>query len=623
MQATQQTPVTKQRSRKLLFIEPYPEDHIYRMNPKERKNLWFPKLSLPTLASRTPAHWHVRILDESVDPVDYEAKVDLVGISAMTCYAPRAYEIAREFRARGVKVVLGGVHPSFMPDEAIQNADAVVIGEADEIWPRVLEDFEADRLEKFYKMEDFPDMGNYPHPRLELLKHDEYMTGQCIMTTRGCHFDCEFCSVSPFNGKTTRRRPVEKVYEEIQRVKEWRRSQIMEKMVQGPLSSRLKTTVRVLTGIEDGTIFAFVDDLHNSNRTYCKELWAALKDLNIKWGAQCTLFLGDEPEMVKMAAESGCVSMFVGLESISEESIDETNKPFNRVAQYEAQIKCFHDHGIMLNPGVIFGFDNDDESVFERTVEFLIRNNMELAYFNVLTPLPGTALFERMKAEGRITSFEWEKYDGKHVVFKPKRMSPEALLDGFFWANHAFFSHTSILRRLFYTRQRIVARYAMNLAFRRLVKRTCPKGRIHPIAKVIQNLQDRFPSRETENLIPNALSNLSNLKETLSGKVDQFLNIRTRKNEAQDELQVELKGTLDQFAAKEIRKRLLKAAQRAKMDIVVNFEHLTYATPKALQTLTDRDAIRNAARIKYLNLKNSFQSIDPTLLGLGTGKDIS
>src|SRR5579863_4610813 len=623
MQATQQTPVTKQRSRKLLFIEPYPEDHIYRMNPKERKNLWFPKLSHPTLASRTPADWHVRILGESVDPVDYEAKVDLVGISAMTCYAPRAYEIAREFRARGVKVVLGGVHPSFMPDEAIQNADAVVIGEADEIWPRVLEDFEADRLEKFYKMEDFPDMGNYPHPRLELLKHDEYMTGQCIMTTRGCHFDCEFCSVSPFNGKTTRRRPVEKVYEEIQRVKEWRRSQIMEKMVQGPLSSRLKTTVRVLTGIEDGTIFAFVDDLHNSNRTYCKELWAALKDLNIKWGAQCTLFLGDEPEMVKMAAESGCVSMFVGLESISEESIDETNKPFNRVAQYEAQIKCFHDHGIMLNPGVIFGFDNDDESVFERTVEFLIRNNMELAYFNVLTPLPGTALFERMKAEGRITSFEWEKYDGKHVMFKPKRMSPEALLDGFFWANHAFFSHTSILRRLFYTRQRIVARYAMNLAFRRLVKRTCPKGRIHPIAKVIQNLQDRFPSRETENLIPNALSNLSNLKETLSGKVDQFLNIRTRKNEAQDELQVELKGTLDQFAAKEIRKRLLKAAQRAKMDIVVNFEHLTYATPKALQTLTDRDAIRNAARIKYLNLKNSFQSIDPTLLGLGTGKDIS
>jgi radical SAM superfamily enzyme YgiQ (UPF0313 family) len=612
------------RRKKLLFIEPYPDTHVYRLNPRERKALWFPKLSLPTLAARTPDHWEIALLDESVDRIDFDVKVDLVGISAMTCYAPRAYEISKAFRARGVKVILGGVHPSFMPEEAIANADAVVIGEADEIWPKVLEDFEAGRLEKFYRMESFPDLDHYPHPRIDLLKQDEYMTGQCLMTTRGCHFDCEFCSVSPFNGKTSRRRPVAQVCEEIRRVKEWRRGEIVEKMTTGSFSSRAKATIRVLTGIEDGAIFAFVDDLHNSNRTYCKELWTALKDLNIKWGAQCTMFLGDEPDLMKLAADSGCVSMFVGLESIFEESIDETNKPFNRVAQYEKQIKCFHDHGVMLNPGVIFGFDNDDESVFERTVEFLIKNNMELAYFNILTPLPGTALFDRMKAEGRITNFNWELYDGKHVVYKPKRMSPEALQEGFFWANHAFFSHASILRRLFYTRQRLVARYVMNLAFRRLIKRTCPKGRIHPLAKIIQNLQDRLPSYETDNLIPNALHNL---KEAVSGQIDRFLNVKARKNEAQDTLQVDLKGTLDQFAAKEIQKRLLKAAQKAKMDIVVNFEHLAHATPKALQTLTDKEMIRKgaaAARIKYMNLKNSFEkALDPALIGMEAGEDPS
>ena len=163
----------------------------------------------------------------------------------------------------------------------------------------------------------------------------------------------------------------------------------------------------------------------------------------------------------------------------------------------------------------------------------------------------------------------------------------------------------------------------MNLAFRRLIQRTCPKGRLHPIAKVIQNLQDRFPSYETENLIPNALNNL---KEAVSGHIDRFLNIRARKSETQDALQVELNGTLDQFAAKEIQKRLLKAAQKAKMDIVVNFEHLAHATPRALQTLIGRESIRKtaaAARIKFLNLKDTFQQpLDPPLVGLETGEDL-
>ncbi len=278
----------------------------------------------------------------------------------------------------------------------------------------------------------------------------------------------------------------------------------------------------------------------------------------------------------------------------------------------------------MLNPGVIFGFDHDDETVFEKTVDFLIKNNMELAYFNILTPLPGTPLFDRMKAEGRILHTEWEKYDGKHVVFKPKRMSPETLQEGFFWANHRFFSHDSIMKRLFYTRQRLAARWVMNLAFRSIIKRTAPKGSLSPLSQVIQTLQAKLPSHETENLIPNALISLREKVQEVSGQIDRFLQIRAHKGETLRELRVNLEGTLDRLNAKELKKRILQAAERAKIDIILNFEHLQHATPAAFSTLADPQFIKrvaNAANIKVMNLKKSFQqAVDPALLTLEVGE---
>jgi hypothetical protein len=330
--------------------------------------------------------------------------------------------------------------------------------------------------------------------------------------------------------------------------------------------------------------------------------------------------LGDEPDLVKLAAESGCVSMFVGLESIVEESIDETNKPFNRVPQYEREIKCFHDHGIMLNPGVIFGFDHDDEAVFARTVEFLVKNNLELAYFNIMTPLPGTPLFERMKAGGRIFDHDWAHYDGKHVVFWPKRMSPETLQEGFFWANHRFFSYDSIFRRLFYTRQRIPARLAMNLAFRHLVKRTAPKGSLSPLSQIIQNLQVKLPAFATENLIPNALNAIKEKAADAAYQIDRFLQIKVKRGDlpaphpeaqSQSALQIDLEGTLDEPSAKELRKRLLHAVQKAKLEIVVNFEHVRHATPQAFNALLDGDylqALKAHASVRFINLKTAFQA---------------
>jgi radical SAM superfamily enzyme YgiQ (UPF0313 family)/anti-anti-sigma regulatory factor len=605
MQLVRLTKSTEPKRKKLLLVDPYPRENPYRLGASERKAIWFPKLSLPAIAAYTPDNWDIEIQDEAVREIDFDHPADMVGISIMTCYAPRAYEIAAEFKRRGVPVVLGGVHPTYCPDEALQHCDAIVTGEAEDIWPRLVADFEAGRMERHYKMEHFPSLENYRSPRVDLLSADAYMTRECTFTTRGCHFDCEFCSVSPFNGKSTRRRPVPEVVAEIRRVKQWVCTELVERMGRASMMEAIKIAAKIRFGLEDGGIFAFVDDLHNSNRAYCRELWAALKPLNIKWGCQSTLFLGDDAEMVKLAAESGCVSVFVGMESIFEESLGETHKPFNKVKKFEEEIKMFHDHGIMVNPGLVFGFDNDDESVFERTVDFLVKNHCELAYFNVLTPLPGTPLHARYEAEGRIFDRDWSHYDGKHVTFRPTRMTAEQLQEGFYWAQHTFYSLPNILRRISNTSQRIVPRFVMNREFRRVIHRACPKGRLTAVAGVIKTLQTKLPSVEMENPIPNALLAL----KKVSGQVDQFLSIKARRHDKIIALMVEVEGALDRLNAAELKKRIAAAARNAKMDVIVNFEHLRHATPQALHTLLDGEFFKTAApsvRVRYRKLKDAF-----------------
>jgi hypothetical protein len=437
------------------------------------------------------------------------------------------------------------------------------------------------------------------------------MTRQCSFTTRGCHFDCEFCSVSPFNGKTTRRRPVQEVVRELVQVQRWVRSELIERLSNEPFWQALRTAFRIRIGIDDGGIVAFVDDLHNSNRAYCRELWTALKPLKLKWGCQSTLFLGDDQEMVKLAAESGCVSVFVGMESLDEDCLEETNKPFNRVQKFSQEIKMFHDHGIMVNPGIVFGFDNDDESVFERAVEFLRTNRVELAYFNVLTPLPGTALFDRYEKAGRIFDRNWAKYDGKHVVFHPSRMTPEQLQDGFHWANHQFYSLPNIWYRLAGTQQRLIARWEMNREFRKLVKRACPKGRLSPLAKVLKNLQAKLPTFDTENLIPSALHAIKQRLDQTPKLQGLVLNIKAKRHDKFAALFVDLDGALDRINAQELITRITEAADKARLDIIVNFEHLKQATPDALRTLIDSDTIRAAVphvKVRYRKFRDAFEA---------------
>ena len=204
--------------RRLLLVDPYPRSNPYHLTAAERRAVWFPKLSLPTIAAYTPDSWKVDLVDEAVEDIDFDDPCEMVGLSIMTCYAPRAYEIAREFRKRGKTIVMGGVHPTYCPEEALQHCDAIVCGEAEDLWPELVADYEAGHMKREYRMTSFPSLEHYKSPRVELLSPDAYMTRQCSFTTRGCHFDCEFCSVSPFNGKTTRRRPVQEVVKEIVQV---------------------------------------------------------------------------------------------------------------------------------------------------------------------------------------------------------------------------------------------------------------------------------------------------------------------------------------------------------------------------------------------------------------------
>ena len=306
--------------------------------------------------------------------------------------------------------------PRAFPVEAKEHVDAVVIGEAENVWGGLIEDFEKGCLKPFYQAESFCSMEKLPLPRLELLHKEAYMTINCVQTTRGCPHQCDFCHVTHFFGKTYRCRPVDEVIEEVKRL--------------------------------EGDFLVFIDDNITGNRRYAKELFTRLKPLKKKWASQASMTLTRDPELLKLAAESGCVSLFIGVESLSSENLKDVNKSFNQAYQFEEAMKAVHDHDILIVAGFIFGLDHDDEGVFERTLRFCERNRIELPSFFILTPLPGTALFQRMESEGRLLHKDWGQYNGATVVFKPSLMTEETLQRGFNWACKEGYSWGSIFKRV-------------------------------------------------------------------------------------------------------------------------------------------------------------------------------
>jgi len=435
---------------KILLISPTWKKNIGSKRLIRDKIFKFPPHSLIIVAALTPRDIEIELIDENMEDIDFNKEVDLVGITTMTASAPRAYEIADIFREKGIPVVMGGIHVTALPQEAIQHADAVVIGEAEGCWQKLLEDFKKGgkkALSQFYQNPTLPDPSSIPLPRRDLLEKKGYLF-RFIQISRGCPFDCAFCSVSRFFGKKYRFRPVEKVAEEINTI----------------IGKSLKER-----------FIGFLDDNIVGNIAYAKKLFKALIPYKLLWAGQSSINVAHDEELLSLAAQSGCKGLFIGFESVSENSLKEAHKRQNKISFYKEAVRKIHKFGISIEGAFIFGFDHDDKNIFKKTVEFIEKVKLDVAQFTALTPLPGTRLYEKLEKEKRIIDKDWSNYDFTHAVFKPKLMTPEELKQGLAWAYKRIYSIPSILKRLSgsFSGERwkyLWALLALNIGYRRTFK---------------------------------------------------------------------------------------------------------------------------------------------------------
>jgi radical SAM superfamily enzyme YgiQ (UPF0313 family) len=376
----------------------------------------FQQITMPYLAAFVPPHWEVAHVDEAVMLVDIRAEADLVGITFHTPSAFHAYDLASGFRARGIPVALGGPHVTLVPEEAQQHADAIFVGEAEDLWPQFLSDFEAGRYGARYGPGSVPSLRAAPMARKEHYHRRDYTAGR-LFATRGCAYGCDFCALAVMYRRKVRARPVE--------------------------------TVAAEYASFHGKVIIFWDDNLASDRDYAKTLFRAIAPYNKWWSSQVSIHAAEDDEFLELAAHSGCKQLFIGLESVSQASMEAVHKGFNRPEQYARLIERIHSHGIAVQAGIVFGFDCDTQSIFGETLEVLESAGVQNATFNILTPYPGTRLFHKLEAEGRILTRDWRRYNGREdVVFLPRYMSPDELLDGYRYANQRFYSAGSIARRL-------------------------------------------------------------------------------------------------------------------------------------------------------------------------------
>lgn len=408
---------------KILFVYPTRLDRDKK--PIKYKQAFLPPLALAILNGLTPARHDVRVVNDIVEDIDFSADYDLVAVTAMTTQIGRAYQIADRFRELGVKVVIGGIHATILPDEVKAHADAVVIGEADNLWDDVLADFENNRYKEFYRDTSFPDLRKLILPRWDNMNLTIYprppghnLPKMPLFTTRGCVFNCKFCSVSKYFGRTYRFKPISHVIKEIDHL--------------------------------DTKNYLFVDDNIACNADYSRELFQALIKKKISWFSQISTTVLKTPDLIDLAAQSGCTSLFIGIESINRGSLKSVKKSFNKIEQYEELFARLRKAGIKPFPSIIFGLDDDTPEQFGATIEFLMKNKIGNAYFWILTPLPGTDLFEEMEKEGRILSKDWSRYNLSDVVFRPKNFTPDELYNGYWQAFQEFFSLKNIAKRLLY-----------------------------------------------------------------------------------------------------------------------------------------------------------------------------
>lgn len=399
------------------------------------KSLRYAPLTLTTLAALLPEELEVELelYDEGIEEIPPELEADLIGISAITGTASRSYQLAGEFRSRGIPVVLGGVHPTLCPEEAALHADAVVTGYAEESWPQLLRDFAAGRMEHRYCQDPDLDLGGRPLPRRDLLDLSKYFTPNTVEATRGCIHHCRFCVVPSAWGRP-RQKPIREVVRDIESM--------------------------------NAPSVIFLDLNLIADEEYAKKLFRELVHLKISWAGLATTKIAWDDELLALAAASGCRGLLVGFETVSLESLAESAKKFNTHQSYELVIRKLHDAGIAIMGTFVFGFDADNRDIFARVAEFAVRSKIDLPRYSVLTPFPGTPLFRRLESEGRILSRDWELYDGQHVVYQPTQMTPQELQQGVEWAWKETYSWANIARRLAGSRRMLLKSMAANLGYR-------------------------------------------------------------------------------------------------------------------------------------------------------------
>lgn len=419
--------------KKLLLILPKSERGYWGKVSRSGK-AGFVRLSLPAVAALTPSDWDVEILDARTTPVDFDRKADLVGITAFTAEIPSAYAIADGFREKGVTVVMGGIHVSALPDEALQHTDSVVVGEAEGVWGQLLQDFEKGQMKPVYHAESLIDMKGMAVPRRDLLDKNIYTSYNTLQATRGCPFNCEYCAVTAFFGNKFRTRPLVEVIHEIKSFQ--------------------------------GRDFFFVDDNITGHPKFAKELFRALIPLKRIWGGQTTINFAKDDELLSLYAKSGGKYAFIGFETLSETNLKKMSKSWNSPDGYKEAIRKIHRAGINVIGSFIFGLDEDDASVFERTFNFIMENNVDAAQFHILTPFPGTKLYTAMEKEGRITDRDWAKYHTGEVIFKPKNMTAEELQQGYFWIFRETYRWKNMLKRSLRSPRNLPIRIGTNFSYR-------------------------------------------------------------------------------------------------------------------------------------------------------------
>ena len=398
---------------KILLIDPSKEEAKTR---KRRGITKFPQISLRYLAGLTPADHEVRILEEEVEPIDFDAECDLVGITCMTANSARAYEVADRFRRMGKQVVLGGVHPTVRPEEAARHADAVVVGEAEPVWEGLLRDAQGRSLAPTYRSGTDWSLDAYALPRRDPGPSGAILGIVPVVTSRGCPYACDFCCVRNVFGRKIRHVSVARVMEDI--------------------------------GRSGASRVMFLDDNIVGDQAYAERLFDALRSAGIQWVGQASVSFVRNERLLEKASASGCRGLFVGLESVSESKIQRMQKSMKTLEDTAAAIRRITESGILFHASIVFGFDDDDVSIFDQTLGFLMETRIASATFNILTPYPGTEVYDRLKAEGRLFTEDWGSYDHCTPTFVPRRMSVDELLEGYHRVKSTFYGLTSIAARM-------------------------------------------------------------------------------------------------------------------------------------------------------------------------------